>query len=162
MVFAVDSIPAILAVTREPFIVFASNAFAILGLRALYFLLAGMAGRFRYLNIGLGVILAFVGLKMILVKVIHLPTWVSLAFITLVLTVTILTSLRAERRDPRPATAGPTPLPPKGDPRVEQADVDPEPEPGPRPLVRDRRTDATEPRQKRSAAERPSDAARMS
>ena len=107
VVFAVDSIPAILAVSREPFIVFASNAFAILGLRALYFLLAGMAGRFRYLNVGLGVILAFVGLKMILVEVIHLPTWVSLAFITVVLTVTILTSLRAERRDPRPATAGP-------------------------------------------------------
>ena len=107
VVFAVDSIPAILAVSREPFIVFASNAFAILGLRALYFLLAGMAGRFRYLNVGLGVILAFVGLKMLLVKVIHLPTWVSLAFITVVLTVTILTSLRAERRDPRPATDRP-------------------------------------------------------
>ena len=104
VVFAVDSIPAILAVSREPFIVFASNAFAILGLRALYFLLAGMAGRFRYLNVGLGIILAFVGLKMLLVKVVHLPTWVSLAFITVVLTVTILTSLRAERRDPRPAT----------------------------------------------------------
>ena len=63
VVFAVDSIPAILAVSREQFIVFSSNAFAILGLRALYFLLAGMAGRFRYLNIGLGVILAFVGVE---------------------------------------------------------------------------------------------------
>ena len=68
VVFAVDSIPAILAVSREPFIVFSSNAFAILGLRALYFCLAGMADRFRYLNLGLGVILAFVGMKMLLVE----------------------------------------------------------------------------------------------
>ncbi len=102
VVFAVDSIPAILAVSREPFIVFASNAFAILGLRSLYFLLSGMAGRFRYLNIGLGVILAFVGVKMLLVEVIHLPTWASLVIITTVLTVTIVASLRAEKRDPRP------------------------------------------------------------
>ena len=100
VVFAVDSIPAILAVSREPFIVFASNAFAILGLRALYFLLAGMAGKFRYLNVGLGVILGFVGIKMMLVKVLHLPTWVSLGIITCVLTATIVASLRAERRDP--------------------------------------------------------------
>ncbi|MET0460515.1 MAG: TerC family protein, partial [Ilumatobacteraceae bacterium] len=67
VVFAVDSVPAILAVSREPFIVFASNAFAILGLRSLYFLLGGMQGKFRYLNIGLGVILAFVGIKMLLI-----------------------------------------------------------------------------------------------
>ena len=73
VVFAVDSIPAILAVSREPFIVFSSNAFAILGLRALYFCLAGMAGRFRYLNVGLGVILAFVGVKMLIVELVPLP-----------------------------------------------------------------------------------------
>jgi len=102
VVFAVDSIPAILAISREPFIVFASNAFAILGLRSLYFLLSGMAGRFRYLNIGLGVILAFVGIKMLLVEVVHLPTWASLAIITSVLTVTIVASLQAEKRDPQP------------------------------------------------------------
>ena len=108
VVFAVDSIPAILAVSREPFIVFASNAFAILGLRALYFLLAGMAGRFRYLNVGLGVILAFVGLKMVLVEVVHLPTYVSLGVITIVLTITILASLQAEKRD-RPPTDGDAP-----------------------------------------------------
>ena len=80
VVFAVDSIPAILAVSREQFIVFSSNAFAILGLRALYFLLAGMADSFRYLNMGLGVILAFVGVKMLLTDVYHFPTgsrWVS-------------------------------------------------------------------------------------
>ena len=113
VVFAVDSIPAILAVSREPFIVIASNAFAILGLRALYFLLAGMANKFRYLNVGLGIILGFVGIKMMLVEVIHLPTWLSLGVITCVLTVTIVASLRAEKRHPSavpPATeSGPPP-----------------------------------------------------
>jgi tellurite resistance protein TerC len=104
VVFAVDSIPAILAVSREPFIVFSSNAFAILGLRSLYFLLAGMAGRFRYLNVGLGVILAFVGIKMIIVEWVHLPTWLSLSVIAVVLTVTIVASLRADKRDPASAT----------------------------------------------------------
>ncbi len=99
VVFAIDSIPAILAVSREPFIVFSSNAFAILGLRALYFLLAGMAGRFRYLNLGLGVILGFVGIKMLLVEWYHFPTWLSLGVIAIVLTVTIWASLRAESRE---------------------------------------------------------------
>src|SRR5690606_23475753 len=99
VVFAVDSIPAILAVSREPFIVFSSNAFAILGLRALYFLLAGMAGRFRYLNLGLGLILAFVGVKMIIAEWYHMPIWMSLTVIGVVLAVTILASLRADRRD---------------------------------------------------------------
>ena len=97
VVFAVDSVPAILAVTREPFLVFASNAFAILGLRALYFLLAGMAGRFRYLNVGLGVILAFVGLKMLAADLWHAPTWLSLAVIAAALAASILASLRPER-----------------------------------------------------------------
>ncbi len=99
VVFAVDSIPAILAVSREPFIVFSSNAFAILGLRALYFCLAGMAGRFRYLNLGLGVILAFVGIKMLIAEIYHFPTFASLAVIAVVLTVAIVASLRAEKRD---------------------------------------------------------------
>lgn len=99
VVFAVDSIPAILAVSREPFIVFSSNAFAILGLRALYFVLAGMAGRFRYLNLGLGVILGFVGVKMLITEWYHFPTWLSLSVITVVLTITIVASLRAEKRD---------------------------------------------------------------
>jgi tellurite resistance protein TerC len=99
VVFAVDSIPAILAVSREPFIVFASNAFAILGLRALYFLLAGMADRFRYLNRGLAVILAFVGVKMLIVEWFHVPTWVSLAVIAVVLAVTVAASLGSERRE---------------------------------------------------------------
>ena len=102
VVFAVDSVPAILAVSREPFIVFASNAFAILGLRSLYFLLGGMQGKFRYLNIGLGVILAFVGVKMLLIGEpfeVHMPTYASLSVIALVLAVTIVASLYADRRD---------------------------------------------------------------
>lgn len=99
VVFAVDSIPAILAVSRERFIVFSSNAFAILGLRALYFLIAGMQGRFRYLNTGLAVILGFVGVKMLISGVYHMPTWMSLVVIALVLVVTIWASLRAEREE---------------------------------------------------------------
>ncbi len=102
VVFAVDSIPAILAVSREPFLVFASNAFAIMGLRALYFLLAGMAGRFRYLNFGLGLILGFVGIKMLVVEWYHFPTGLSLGVIASVLAVTIWLSLRAEKRDAVP------------------------------------------------------------
>ena len=100
VVFAVDSIPAILAISRSTFIVFASNVFAILGLRALYFLLAGMKDRFRYLHVGLGAILGFVGMKMMAVEFVHLPTWASLGVITIILTVTIVASLRAERREP--------------------------------------------------------------
>jgi len=99
VVFAVDSVPAILAVSREPFIVFSSNAFAILGLRALYFCLAGMAGKFRYLNIGLGVILAFVGVKMLIAEWYHLPTFASLIVIVVTLTIAVWASLRADRRE---------------------------------------------------------------
>jgi tellurite resistance protein TerC len=102
VVFAVDSVPAILAVSREQFIVFASNAFAILGLRSLYFLLGDMQGKFRYLNIGLGVILAFVGIKMLLIGQpfeYHMPIALSLAVIFGVLTVSILLSVRADERD---------------------------------------------------------------
>jgi tellurite resistance protein TerC len=98
VVFAVDSVPAVLAVSREQFIVFSSNAFAILGLRALYFLLAGMHARFSYLQQGLAVILAFVGVKMILSRWFHIETWISLLVIVLVLAVSILASLQAERR----------------------------------------------------------------
>ena len=112
VVFAVDSVPAILAISREPFIVFASNAFAILGLRALYFLLAGMAGRFRYLNVGLGFILGFVGLKMLTIDLFHPPMWTSLTVIALALTISIVASLRAEKRDLAAAATSP----PDGEP----------------------------------------------
>ncbi|MGQ0679610.1 MAG: TerC family protein [Actinomycetota bacterium] len=106
VVFAVDSVPAILAVSREEFIVFSSNAFAILGLRALYFLLAGMADKFRFLNIGLGVILGFVGVKMLIADFYHVPTFASLGVIAATLAVTIFVSLRADSRDPQtPAEA---------------------------------------------------------
>jgi tellurite resistance protein TerC len=97
VIFAVDSIPAILAVSHQPFIVFSSNAFAILGLRALYFLLAGLHERFTYLQQGLAIILAFVGIKMILSHWYHIPTGLSLAFIALVLTLSIVVSLLSER-----------------------------------------------------------------
>ncbi|MGI8427133.1 MAG: TerC family protein [Actinomycetota bacterium] len=100
VVFAVDSIPAILAISRQPFIVFASNAFAILGLRALYFCLAGMAGKFRYLNIGLGFIIAFVGVKMLIAELYHFPTFASLGVIAITLGATIFFSLRADKKDP--------------------------------------------------------------
>jgi tellurite resistance protein TerC len=96
VVFAVDSIPAILAVSREQFIVFSSNAFAILGLRALYFLLADLRDRFRYLQQGLAVILAFVGFKMIIAEWYHIDTFISLGVIALVLTVSIWLSMRKQ------------------------------------------------------------------
>ena len=96
IVFAVDSIPAIFAVTSEPFVVFAANAFAVLGLRALYFLLAGMMDRFVYLAHGLALILAFIGTKMLLIDVWHPPIWLSLGVIVAVLAATVALSLRAE------------------------------------------------------------------
>ena len=87
LIFAVDSVPAVLAVSHEQFIVFSSNAFAILGLRSLYFLLADLHGRFRFLQQGLAVILAFVGVKMIIAEWVHIPTWISLVVIAVVLLV---------------------------------------------------------------------------
>jgi tellurite resistance protein TerC len=97
VIFAVDSIPAIFAVTREPFIVFAANAFAMLGLRALYFLLAGMRERFVYLSHGLAAILGFIGVKMLLVDVWHVPIWLSLGVIVVVLGAAAAVSMRATR-----------------------------------------------------------------
>jgi tellurite resistance protein TerC len=99
VVFAVDSIPAILAVSREQFIVFSSNAFAILGLRALYFLLADLRDKFSYLQQGLAVILAFVGVKMIVAEWWHIPTSLSLGVIAVVLAVAIVLSIRKDGRD---------------------------------------------------------------
>jgi len=94
VLFAVDSVPAVLAVSHEQFVVFASNAFAILGLRALYFLLADMHARFSYLQEGLAIILAFVGVKMLIDEWYHIPTWLSLLVIALVLVASVGFSLR--------------------------------------------------------------------
>ena len=95
VIFAVDSVPAILAISHEPFIVFSSNAFAILGLRAMYFLLANAKDRFEYLSDSLGVILIFVGIKMMLVRTVHISTPVSLAVIVVVLAVGIIASVKS-------------------------------------------------------------------
>jgi tellurite resistance protein TerC len=98
VVFAVDSIPAIFAVTTDPFIVFTSNIFAIMGLRALYFLLADMADRFHLLKFGLAFVLMFIGIKMLIVKWIHVPTTVSLLVIGSLLASSIIASLIATRK----------------------------------------------------------------
>ena len=100
IVFAIDSIPAIFAVTQDPFIVFAANAFAMVGLRALYFLLAGLMDRFVYLSRGLAIILAFIGAKMLALDVWHVPIWVSLSVIAMVLAGSALLSLRATQQEP--------------------------------------------------------------
>ncbi len=92
LVFAVDSIPAIFAVTKDPFIVFTSNIFAILGLRAMFFLLAGVMDRFHYLKVGLALVLGFVGTKMLLIDVYKIPIGVSLGVIALILGTAILAS----------------------------------------------------------------------
>jgi tellurite resistance protein TerC len=97
LVFAVDSIPAIFAITRDPFIVYSSNAFAILGMRALFFAIAGIIGYFIYLRQGLVVILGFVGVKMIASEWYHLPTFVSLGVVAAVLGVTVVLSLLAKK-----------------------------------------------------------------
>ena len=96
VIFAVDSIPAIFAITTVPFIVFAANAFAMLGLRALYFLLVGVMDRFVYLSQGLAVILGVIGVKMLLIDVWHVPIWLSLGLIVVILTVTAILSLRVD------------------------------------------------------------------
>jgi tellurite resistance protein TerC len=93
IVFAVDSIPAIFAITRNGFIIFTSNIFAILGLRALYFLLAGLMHKFRYLGFGLGLVLAFIGAKMLTHNWVHIPTSWSLGIVLGILTVAIVASL---------------------------------------------------------------------
>ncbi|MBM7231275.1 TerC family protein [Dietzia cinnamea] len=109
IVFAVDSIPAIFAVTDEVFLVFTANAFAILGLRAMYFLLADLVHRFVYLKIGLALVLMWVGVKMLLkIDVFYIPTPLSLAVIATILTVSVVASLRATRGQDRRSLPTPT------------------------------------------------------
>jgi tellurite resistance protein TerC len=98
VLFAVDSIPAIFAVTTDPFLVFTSNAFAILGLRSLYFLLAGMVERFVHLKLGLAAVLVFVGAKMLATDLYTVPIWASLAVIVLLIGTSIAASLRTAQR----------------------------------------------------------------
>jgi tellurite resistance protein TerC len=106
IVFAVDSIPAIFAITQQPFLVFTSNAFAILGLRAMYFLLADLMHRFIYLKLGLALVLVWVGIKMLLLDLYKIPTWFSLAVVALLLAVAVTASWIRTRTTPAtPAAA---------------------------------------------------------
>ena len=105
VIFAVDSIPAIFAITTDPFIVLTSNVFAVLGLRALYFLLADLADRFHLLVYGLATVLVFIGAKMLLVDVVKIPVWVSLGTVGVVLAASMLLSLAIPRPAPRDAAS---------------------------------------------------------
>jgi tellurite resistance protein TerC len=104
LIFAVDSIPAVFAITTDQFIIYTSNVCAILGLRSLYFLLAGIIDRFIYLKTGLAIILGFVGTKMILARQFPISTWLSLVVIIVVLSLTITLSLLATRKQNRIAS----------------------------------------------------------
>jgi tellurite resistance protein TerC len=99
LIFAVDSIPAIFAVTNDPFLVYTSNVFAILGLRSLYFLLANVIDKFQYLKIGLAFVLTFVGIKMVLVDIYKIPVGISLGVIASILAISVLASLWKARTD---------------------------------------------------------------
>lgn len=99
LIFAVDSIPAIFAITGDPFIVLTSNVFAILGLRAMYFLLADMAGRFSLLKYGLAAVLVFIGVKMVLIDVYKIPIGFSLAVVATFIGISIALSLRKEKEE---------------------------------------------------------------
>ena len=114
VIFAVDSIPAIFGITTDTFIVFAANAFALLGLRALFALLEGARDRFKYLTLGLAFILIFIGIKMLTEELWHMPVGVSLAVIALALTVSIVASLRAT--EPGKGGGGGAPPPTPGRP----------------------------------------------
>ena len=105
VLFAVDSIPAIFAITTDPYIVFTSNVFAILGLRALYFALASMMERFRYLKLSLVFVLAYVGVKMLLSHVYKIPTLISLGIIIVFLSVGIIASIFASHREKKSVKA---------------------------------------------------------
>lgn len=98
VIFAVDSIPAIFAVTSDPFIVLTANLMAILGLRAMFFLLSGAASKMHYLPYGLGIILVFIGFKMLMLDLFHMPIWISLGFIIVTLTITAWLSIRYNKK----------------------------------------------------------------
>ena len=98
LIFAIDSIPAVLSITHDTFIVYTSNIFAIIGLRSLYFLLAGMAGKFEYLKYGIAAVLVFVGIKMLISHFYHFPTALSLLVIVVILAIAIITSVIHKKR----------------------------------------------------------------
>jgi tellurite resistance protein TerC len=99
LIFAVDSIPAIFAITTDPFIVLTSNVFAILGLRAMYFLLADMADRFSLLKYGLALVLIFIGVKMLLIDLLKIPVLFSLGVVAVIIATSIVLSLRKNGRE---------------------------------------------------------------
>ncbi len=99
VMFAIDSIPAIFAITRDTFVVFAANAFSLLGMVSLFFLLDGLLARFRYLNQGLAVILGYVALKLLLEDVVHIPEWVNLVVVVGTLGIAVLASMRRDAAD---------------------------------------------------------------
>jgi tellurite resistance protein TerC len=101
VIFAVDSIPAIFAITSDPFIVLTSNVFAILGLRAMYFLLAAVANKFHLLNYGLAAILVFIGTKMVIVDFYKIPVLFSLGLVVGILALTMLISVRTVKATPK-------------------------------------------------------------
>jgi tellurite resistance protein TerC len=118
ILFAVDSIPAIFAVTRDPFIVYTSNIFAILGLRALYFLLAGLLVRLRFLHLGLGLVLVFVGLKMMLSDVYPIPIGLSLAVVAALIGAAAVASVALPSAGAQADGGAARPAPPSDDPRA--------------------------------------------
>jgi tellurite resistance protein TerC len=99
ILFATDSIPAILAITRDSFIVYTSNVFAILGLRSLYFALSGLMKLFHYLNYGLSLVLMFIGAKMLLPEKYHVPTWAALVVVAGVLGISVLASVLFPKKE---------------------------------------------------------------
>ncbi len=105
LIFAIDSIPAVLAITRDTFIVYTSNICAILGLRSLYFLVANLVVRFVYLRLGLAIILCFVGLKMLTEPWVHMPSWISLLIIASILAISTMASLIATNGRSAPPTS---------------------------------------------------------
>jgi tellurite resistance protein TerC len=126
LIFAVDSIPAIFAVTHDPFIVYTSNVCAILGLRALYFLLAGVIHKFHYLKLGLSVVLVLVGAKMLLTDVYKIPIGLSLAMVALILTVSVAASLLFPKQVTVPNPVSSAPLGPESGSATTSIEPDPQ------------------------------------
>ena len=107
VIFAVDSVPAVLAISEDLFVVYTSNIFAIMGLRALYFMLSGMMGRFHYLDVGLALVLVFIGVKMTISGFYHVPNAVSLAVIVGLITIAVVASLLKPATDAAPRESQP-------------------------------------------------------